>query len=70
MFYVLVSKKDEYRVIKMTVDDRDYGVLKLEVDMGRLKLSKTENARWKWKVDDKDDGVNNYNYTKQWVNRA
>ena len=49
----------------MTVDDEgqmdvgsDHCVLKLEVDMGRPKLSKPEDAqdaRCKWKVDGKED---------------
>ena len=63
--YMVVSKEDEHRVTKVTVDDEgqmdvgsDHCVLKLEVDMGRPKLSKpedAEDARWKWKVDGKED---------------
>ena len=60
--YMVVSKEDEHQVTKMTVDDEgqmdvgsDHCVLKLEVDMGRPKLSKQEDVRWKWKVDGKED---------------
>ena len=60
--YMVISKEDEHRVTKMTVDDEgqidvgsDHCVLKLEVDMGRPKLSKPEDVRWKWKVDGKED---------------
>ncbi len=60
--YMVVSKEDEYRVTKMTVDDEgqmdvgsDHCVLKLEVDMGRPRFSKSEETRWKWKVDGKED---------------
>ena len=62
--YMAVSKEDEHRVTKMTVDDEgqmdvgsDHCVPKLEVDMGRPDHSKTENARWKWKVDGREDWV-------------
>ncbi len=60
--YMLINREDEHHVTRMTVDDTgqmdvgsDHCVLELELKIGRPAYTKEEEARWKWKVDGKED---------------